>query len=261
MTTEQRMRTLTLLGAIALALAALLSGCATERFGHPRQLVAPYEAAAEQDLLWAVLPLQNESGTSAVDPDRVADTLIKQLNQTRGVSAIPLNRSRAVMRELGLASVSSPAEALQVGQALGVDAVVVGSITAWDPYDPLQLGLSVALIGVTPAMGGVAAIDNVDPRALTAAASDYTINGRAWRNPSDPLSVASGHFDAADHEIQLAARAYAEGRFDANTSLSWRRYLRAMPLFTDFAAYSLTDRLLDTERVRLAQEASRADAR
>ncbi len=261
MTTEQRMRTFPFHAILLACLLLPLTGCQTERFGLPQQLVAPYSAAAERELLWAVLPLQNESGTSVVDPDEVADTLTKQLNQTRGVAAVPLNRSRAVMRELGLSAITSPADALRVGQALGVDAVLIGSITAWDPYDPLQLGLSVALIGITPAMGGVASTDNVDPRALSAAGSDYTTNGTSWRRPSEPLSVASAHFDGADHEIQIAARAYAEGRFDENTSLSWRRYLRAMPLFTDFAAFALTNRLLDSERIRLAKQERRADAR
>jgi len=55
-----------------------------------------------------------------------------------------LNRTIAAMRALRMSDLKSPAEVRQLASELGVDGVIVGSITAWDPYDPPKLGIALA---------------------------------------------------------------------------------------------------------------------
>lgn len=245
---------------VAVAMFAALTGCAGDDFRLPRPLVSPY-VAERTDVLWAVAPLRNESAVSLFDPLAVSDTLVAQVEEVRGVSAVPMNRVIGAMRAIGMQSVNTPADALVLARSLGVDAIIVGSITAWNPYDPPQFGLKLALYGVSEKFGTLRPADRVDPRALTAAGTDYTLPPGPWRNQGQLASTASEHLDGANHEVQIAVRAFAEGRHQPESSLGWKRYLASMKLFTEFACYRLTERLLDAERLRLAQSVAEAPTR
>jgi len=264
MTTEQRMlassrrpapRCDWVLLALALSAALTVGGCFQPRLQSPavQTLLAPYDTR-DGELLWAVAPLRNESGTSAVDELAVSDTLAAQLSHVRGLRTVPVNRSLAAMRAAGISSVQSPAEARRLAEALGVDGVVVGSITAWDPYKPPEIGLSLALYGRSKALQAEPGpSDRVDPRAIQAAGSDFTLPESPARRMGQPLSTASEHVDGANHRVQAAVRLYAQGRHDFDAPMGWRRYLASMSLFTEFACRRLVDQLLDAERRRLAR--------
>lgn len=272
MTTEQHMLTLSprtsfagamgrfLAPVIAAAGLALLAcappGCASEDLRAPRSLTSPY-GVGPSGVLWAVAPLANESGVGAVDPLLLTDSLVYQVQQVRGINATPLSRTLAAMRALGLESVTSPSEARLLAETLGADAILVGSITAWDPYDPPEIGLSLALYGVSEAIGGFAEPVRVDPRALAAATTDMTLPGSMPESWSAPASAVAAHLDGANHEVQTAVRVYAEGRHEVVSALGWRRYLASMTLFTEFACSRVTEQLLDMERLRIAREAAR----
>lgn len=268
MTTEQTMLTGTrplattwrslLCGALAFvttACAAFSTGCAArEELRSPYFLSAPY-AHEDGELLWAVAPLRNESGTALVDTLAVSDTLAQTLHQVEGLNVVPVNRVIGAMRTIGLSSVDSPSDAVQLARSLGVDAIVVGSITAWDPYDPLEIGLSVGVYATGGAMRPER--HQVDPRAMTGAGTDLGLPQSRDRPWLEPVSTASEHLHAANHAVQYAVRSFAEGRHDPNAAMGWRRYLASMRLFTEFACHRTVERLLDAERARLA----RADAR
>ena len=118
-------------------LSACKSGPRQDRLVAPRALQAPYDAS-KGEVLWAVIPLRNESGTTIVDELVVTDKLIGAIEEVRGLRCLPLDRTLAAMETLELRSVRTPGEARQLAQALGADAVVAGNITAYDPYTPIM---------------------------------------------------------------------------------------------------------------------------
>jgi len=264
MTTEQTMlgralrgagrRVLTAcIAAAALAVGLCPAGCAgtKERLVAPRTLMAPYDTAAG-DVLWAVAPLRNETGTTLADAYEVSDKVVAAASQVQGVRVVPLNRTIAAMRALRMSDLKSPAEVRQLASELGVDGVIVGSITAWDPYDPPKIGISVALFAREGRLR--TGDDWLDPVALEMAYTDCGLAPAPASAVSQaPASVVAGHLDGANHETLMEVRRYAEGRHDYDAALGWRRDLASMDLYTDFAAYWAVRGLLDKEQLRLAR--------
>lgn len=255
--TWSRMRALVVLCSLLLLLAPVGCASSNDHLGTPTSLVAPYETI-QGDVLWAVAPPRNESGVGLLDPLTLADTLAATIQEVRGVSVVPVNRTIGAMRALGMEQVTSGADARRLALELGVDAVVVGSITAWHPYKPPRLGLSLALYGRPGSDRLTERSADIDPRQLTAATTERRLPNAGAADQA--LSVAAEHLDAANHEVLMSLRMYAEGRHDPETALGWRGYIASMQLFTKFACYRLTGRLLDEERLRLAREHASAQA-
>lgn len=234
----------------SLVCAAAISGCNSgsgqAELVPPELLVAPYDTS-RGEVLWAVAPLGNESGVSTVDTDMVADALASKIDEARGIACLPLNRTIAAMRSRGMRSVRTPGDARTLATALGVDAVLVGNITAYDPYDPPKLGLSLALYS-RQRQGS----DEFDPVKLKTSFSDY---GQVTRSQfaDRPAAVVTEHLDGANHEVQMELRRYASGRHDHGSALGWRSSLASMDLYTEFAAHFAVSRLLEQERLRLGQ--------
>lgn len=237
----------------SLVLAAAISGCNSgpkqAELVPPELLVAPYDTS-RGEVLWAVAPLGNESGVSTVDTDLVADALVAKIDEARGVACLPLNRTIAAMRSRGMRSVRTPGDARTLATALGVDALLVGNITAYDPYDPPKLGLSLALYSRQRAQG-----DELDPVKLKSSFSDYGQISRS-QFADRPAAVVSEHLDGSNHEVQMELRRYATGRHDQTSALGWRSALASMDLYTEFAAHFAVSRLLEQERLRLGQSTS-----
>jgi hypothetical protein len=246
---------------VALWASTTLCACAAkpdprDRLAAPAAIVAPYDTS-ERDVIWAVLPPRNESGTSLVRTDLIGDELVAAVQQVRGVRCVPLNRALEAARELGMPDgPRDSGDAVRLADALGVDGVIASTVTAYDPYDPPILGLALALY-TKPGRMSQAAQTDLDPMALRMAFSDF---GRfdGVRFSGDPVSVVSEHLDARDHAVLMALRAYATGRSDPASSLRWRVYTASMELYTRFAAHHAVGRLIDEEWLRLAREANPA---
>jgi hypothetical protein len=258
MTSAQTMLS-TLIVAAIVCTGSFLSGCTTtnerDRLYPPGVIVSPYDAASG-DVLWAVIPPMNESGTTLADPSSIGDAIVAAAQGVRGVRCIPINRSIDAMRTLNMGNgIESSSDANKLAEFLGADAVLVGSVTAYDPYDPPVLGIALALYARPGAMAN-ASQTKLDTRALTMAFSDFgTFDGLTFAG--EPISVVSEHLDARNHEVQFAVRSYAEGRSDHTSALRWRVYLASMDLYTEFAAHHTIGRLIDQEWLRLAQERGR----
>jgi hypothetical protein len=262
MTTEQRMPTTTHPGRVpafggwpaiallALLLTVLLTGCQKETLHTPSNLVSPYTTMGP-DFVWAVAPLRNESGVSVVDNLAISDSLTYQIQQVHGLTAIPVNRVLTAMRAMEMQSVDSPEDAIVLADAVGADAIIAGSITAWDPYDPPEIGMNLVLYVLNDDLRDPNGEPSIDPRLLQQAVTEGRLPARARR--TSPLSIASDHFDAANHEVLASVRQYAEGRHDPSAPMGWRLYVASMSLFTEFACHQLTEQLLDAERLRMAR--------
>ncbi|MEL7472452.1 MAG: hypothetical protein AAGK04_03975 [Planctomycetota bacterium] len=230
-----------------------LTGCASTKaeLEAPDVTVAPY-ASLGAEPVWAVVPVRNESGSSIANAFEITDAIVKAAEEARGLRALPLNRVIAAMRALDLETIETPGDALAVADALGADGVIVGVVTAYDPYDPPTLGLTLALFGRgTALLGGNAVPD--DPIALVSGATDAGALP-ATSFASRPLSTASELLDARNHQVLMDLGEYARGRHDAEGPLGYRVYTARMDLYTQFVATTTIERLLQAERLRLARQ-------
>lgn len=228
---------------------AALCGCeGTPELVLPRVLQSPY-AASHGETLWALAPLNNESGVSKIDMLQVTDMVAATVAEVNGISVVPVNRTLAAMAARNMSGVRSPRDARALAEALGVQGIIVGTITAYDPYDPPKLGMTLALY--TTDMKGS---ERVDPKQLSSAYSDQ--KGSTTKYEDKPAAIVAEHLDAANHEVLAELKAFATGRHDQASSLTWRRYTASMELYTEFAAYHCVDRLLRSERDRIAPVAT-----
>lgn len=263
MTTVQNMLARVALIAL-LSVVTTLTACRTkpdprDRLDVPTATVAPYDTSI-REVVWAVLPPRNESGTSLAQTDLIGDELVAAVQQVRGVRCLPLNRALDAARELGMPEgPRDSADAIRLADALGVDAVIASTVTAYDPYDPPILGLALALYAKPGSMNATTQAA-LDTGALRMAFTDF---GRfeGVRFGGDPVTVISQHLDARDHGVLMALKNYATGRSDPNSSLRWRVYTASMELYTRFAAHHAVGRLIDEEWLRLAREANPAAKR
>jgi hypothetical protein len=218
----------------------------------PEVLIAPY-SSTRGEALWAVAPLANESGSSVPDALAISDALVAKVAETQGINCVPMNRTLAAIRAMGNRPINTPAAARALANTLGVDAVLVGSITAYDPYDPPTVGLSLALMARERSPNAL--LD--DPMRLSSAPTDQaTPLHSGWLD--QPVSTIAEHLDAQNHQTLMNLRQYATGRHDAGSALGWRSYLVSMDLYTEFATHYTLGRLLDQERLRIAQSTGSA---
>lgn len=256
MTSAQTM--LSRLGA-ALALGLTALGCSSPpELTPPSALTAPYDTA-HGDVLWAVVPLRNESGTKTVDSLAVSDKVVAAAAQVRGVQALPLNRTLDAMRALNMPDVLTPEDARRLATEMGADGLLLGSITAYDPYNPPIIGLSLALYA-RPGMLSKRRPDVLDTRELQARAAEIDPVPRSGF-PESPASIVSVHLDGKNHQVLMDLQHYAEGRSERVSALGWKRYLASMDLYSEFAAWHTLGELLDREWVRLARATDRQSSR
>jgi hypothetical protein len=256
MTTVPIPRTHMALRSLVTGLACLLlAACSTDRHAldAPQVLTAPASATGNE-ALWAVAPLANESGIASVDTLAISDKLVAAVNEVRGISCLPLNRTIAAMRARRLTHLSSPDDARLLAETLGVDGLIVGSVTAYDPYDPPRLGITLALFAHRPADD----LSQADPLRVRGAYSDTQVRVPT-RFDSRPAAVVSEHLDGSNHDVLFALRQFATGRHDPHSAHGWRVYLVSMDRYTEFAAYTAVARLIDRDRLRMAAERASAD--
>lgn len=244
MTSEKVMPTL-------IVLALFLAGCAGSGRGAD-PLVSPYAEAR----VWAVAPFRNESGTLHADGVRMAEHVARQLENAFHIDVVPVNRSLAAMEALGMYGVTTPADARQLLATLGVDALVIGTISSYDPYDPPKLGAAMELY-TSPRYDAITA---VDPRGLTSAATPGEPPRQTVPKVKQPASTVSVYLDAADPDVRRKLQRYASGRRkDSDDPLafirpdeeSWHVYRISMDLYSEFVAYVMSWRLMKAETDRL----------
>ena len=232
MTSAQIQITGTLLAAL------LLAGCAHRP--PPREtLAAPYYPPQ----VWAVAPPANETGVSIVDTGAVADMIAQELQAVDGIDVLPVNRVLAAMRHLEMKSVATADDARVLIDLLDVDAVLVSTVTAYDPYPPLRLGLAAQVHGRTRPRSAI------DPTSLVRTTSGEPLGPMSSVRP---LATAAAIFDARDHETLGRLEVYAASRHVPDSAYGPEVYLVSLDLFTQFAAHRLLHELLWQERMRAA---------
>ncbi len=249
MASEQVMLRLLFLASGVLLL-AFVAGC-----GKPRPAVLPAPRLLSpygERQVWAVAPLRNESGSLQADGVKMADRIAQQLERVDGIDVLPVSRVLAALQSMGLdGGVSSPSDAMRLRQVLGVEGLVVGSLSAFDPYDPPKIGLSLELYSAPHRPEPTFSIRELSRAGVEDAARppDRVATGQ-------PVSVVSLHFDAADPETNSLLRQYAVGRGRETAAYGLtdeRLYRISMDLYTEFVSYAASSRLLRAEKVRVRQ--------
>ena len=221
---------------ICLLLAAIATGCQDQPkpYGVEQQISFP----AMHREIWAVAPAVNLSGQE-VDPLLQADALYEQLQQVQGLTVIPVNRVAQVFAALQIARVQSADQAQIVCEQLGCDALVVPTVTIYDPYDPPKFGGALQVFR----KGKQQQVPNVDVHELSRAATPP---------PGEPLpppqlagfKQSVGMFDAANGTVLERLHNYAAGRNDPNGPLGQREYLLNMDRYSGFVYHELIRDLL-----------------
>src|SRR5262245_60854563 len=119
-------------------------GCQHKDSGYGTEIPLRFPGARTQ--VWAIAPAVDLSGQN-IDPLLQADLVFGQLQQVKGITAIPVNRVAEVYAALRISQVESEEQASVVCDLLGCDALLVPTITLYDPYNPPKLGASLQLFG------------------------------------------------------------------------------------------------------------------
>lgn len=244
----------------------LLGGCTANPWVQRETGPTPNSLYADR-VVWAVVPLRNESGTATADGSRMADDLANLLQTVDNIDVLPVNRVIAAMEVLELPQLRTPVDVMHLARTLGVDAIVVGSITAYDPYDPPKVGLQIELYQASSKLHS----PDVDVRQLMSASTASTAPPPGIiPGTIHPVSVASAMLDASNPHVRNRLRAYASGRgghqpltkswwkriavssgVTQKDDTDWHLYRINMNLFTQYVSAELIERLLQSESLRL----------
>jgi hypothetical protein len=199
------------LGAIALAVA----GCDShppKPYGIEVGLTVP----GNKTTIWAVGPGVNLSGHREVDPILQADLLYGQLQQVKGMTVVPVDRVVQAYAFLNIERVESPEQAQQVCRLLDADALVVPTVTAYDPYLPPKMGASLSLF--------------------------------VQEKQGAELHQSVGMFDSGVGSVRRDILAFANGRSDPNGPMAEREYFLSMDRYSGFVYHELIADLLGVPR-------------
>ena len=226
---------------IVLISLATVAGCSQNKnYGVESELYLQ----SKQRQVWAVAPAINLSGQDHVDPVLQADIVYQQVQQVRGITAVPVDRVAEVYSSLRIEQVQSEEQAQLVCELLGCDALVVPTVTAYDPYNPPKLGASLQLFMRSEMAARRAS--NVNPRELARQAK-----GDKVALPANPEFLqAVGMFDAANGSVREALFEYARGRNDPMGPLGEKEYLVNMDRYCGFVYQSLIRDLLNSQRMK-----------
>jgi hypothetical protein len=224
-----------------LAALALLAGCEKPKYGQEQQLTLQAPARP----VWAVAPAVNLSGEPEVDPLLQADLLFEQLQAVNNITVIPVNRVIAVYAALGITKVESEQQAEVVCDQLGCDALIIPTITAYDPYDPPKVGMAIQLL----ARPGSIHQPNVDARKLAREATP----GDDQALPSHPGFIqVVGMYDSANGSVRDAVLTYAKGRNDPRGPMGSKEYFVNMDRYCGFVYHALIADLIRQTETQLA---------
>lgn len=97
----------------------------------------------------AVAPFFNQSDEKTVDGRKFALAYFSELQATPGYEVVPLGVVEEAIIE-NRVDLSHPGEARRLANLLGVDAVVIGSVTDFSPYYPPRCGLRIEWYAANP---------------------------------------------------------------------------------------------------------------
>lgn len=222
--------------------AALIGGCVDKEPPYGREGIVRLPGSTGQ--VWAVAPALNLSGEQAVDPLLQADLVYQQLQPVQGLTVIPVNRVVEVYTGLGIEKVQSEQQAAVVCDVLGADALLVPTVTIYDPFNPPKLGAALQLF--RPA-GSSVRQTGIDPRELARRAAPA--EGRPQPVEVNFIQVV-GMYDAANGSVRDALQTYALGRYEPRGPLGMKEYFVSMDRYCGFVYHELIRDLLKKQAAK-----------
>ncbi len=126
----------------SLLLLGIASGCSLgPETRHQEQIHNPFPQLKRI----AVLPFFNQSSNPTVDTDLVAEKYYAALQAVPGFEVLPVGVTKAQWLKYSMANgePSTGAEFQQLARQLGVEAIVVGSVTDFETYYPPRMAMTV----------------------------------------------------------------------------------------------------------------------
>ncbi|MEX1223306.1 MAG: hypothetical protein WEA31_02050, partial [Pirellulales bacterium] len=134
------------LTANGMLLLMLASGCSlVPEVRHEPAIQNPFPQLSKI----AVAPFFNQSGEATVNGEQVAEAYFQELQQIPGFEVVPVRVTHTLIQQQAI-DLGNPDERRRLAEMLGVDAVVIGSITEYRPYYPPRLGLAVRWYAANP---------------------------------------------------------------------------------------------------------------
>lgn len=185
----------------------------------------------------AIAPTINLSGSRDFDPLVVSDTLFGEMGQVPGLNVLPLNKTLLAMQRLGVRTIDDPKVAQRLASMLNADGLVIPAVTAYDPYNPPNVGMILQMY--TPASGRPTAVA-ARPNTSTSA-EDYI---------GQPVSQVNGVFNATNQSVLHELRTYAAGRTEYDSALQEKKFLVNADLYMRFVCHAMVRRLMEVESSR-----------
>jgi len=219
-----------------------LNGCAEKV--PPYGTEKPLNWPGHKRQVWAVAPAVNLSGQKQVDPLLQGDLVYQQLQEVMGITAIPVNRVEEVYASLRIDKVQSEEQAQLVCDLLGCDALIVPTVTAFDPYNPPKFGASLQLFAQPGTFARPAAVDVRDlARRATPGANESVPQHSSFFQ-------AVGMYDAANGSVRQQLLDYAQGRQDPAGPLGSKEYFVSMDRYCGFAYSELIEQLIVSPKLK-----------
>ncbi len=171
----------------------------------------------------AIAPAMNQSGNRDFDVLVVSDTLYGELQQVQNLTALPLNKTLAAMQRLKIRAIDSPAAAQKIAAELGADGLIVPAVTAYDPYNPPVVGMTLQLYSTPTAKGS-----------------------------GSPEVQVSAVFNGSNQSVLRELRDFAAGRTQADSALEDRKFLMDADEYMRFVCHAMVRRLMEVQRGRLS---------
>lgn len=233
-----------------LSLLLVLGGCRSSERRNSVEIDGPWLDRATV----AVAPALNQSGSTDFDSDRLADLMASEFAHARGVNVIPVSRVLGVLATQGAEQIRSAAHAMEVARLVGADALLVFSVTEYDPYDPPRIGIAAQLYGSWPGQRG----QRVDPVALTR--STGSAPGGLPPRRRGLLSQHQRVYDASHDAVVQAIRRYARRRDADESPFGWRKYIVSQQDYFRFCAHETIRNLLQDGGVSAEERANSAES-
>ncbi len=237
-------RTLLLLGVLLLSV-VLCAGC-----NKPQRSDRIYEDPYPLPRTLAVAPFLNQSGSDYLDVLAVTDEFYTELQQVKSLDVVAVNKVLATMSRMGINKISNPDDAVRLADALGVDGVIVGSITQYDPYRPPKMGMAVQLYTAGIDRDEKLPARHINPGKLARAAKPFALEAGKTLLPRVGVVRI---FDADHNDVIDRLKQYAADRSGNDSPSGWETYLTSRR-YLRFVSHEVIGEMLALERDWLGQQ-------
>ena len=219
----------------------LLTACSCRHRTAVRRL---YENPYGIPRSFAVTVFRNLSGSESLDMVAVTDEFCSELADIEGLQVVPVNQVLAAMMDLNLNRVTEDVDIAALADRLGVDAVIVGAVTQYDPYFPPMLGMTLRLYTATVHQRDG---EFINPRQLAQTPRDF---GMGSTRSYVPCAVVSRLFDAGTDPVVDRIEAYAESRQENLGPYGWKK-MTTQRHYVRFVAHEMIGELMAAESDRV----------